>query len=136
MIEVNIIKSHPSRKYAEWYSDVKDRPILTYTDNDLTVEVWVEGETEYFDSNTGIKCTNSSQFFEIGIKDDKAMDELPESGWENNSWYSVRVLLGNSKTYLNKEHEVFDEMIFHSLGEFFDILENLIQELDMILLEY
>jgi hypothetical protein len=135
MIEVNNIESHPSRKYAEWYCNVKDRPILTYTDNDLTVEVWVEGETEYFDSDTGIKCIHPSQFFEIGIKDDKGMDELPESGWENNSWYAVRVLLGNSKTYLNEEHEVFDEMIFHSLGEFFDVLENLIQELDMLSLD-
>ena len=100
MIEVNNIKSHPSRKYAEWYSDVKDRPILTYTDNDLTVEVWVEGETEYFDSNTGIKCTNPSQFFEIGIKDDKAMDELPESGWGKQLLVFSKSITGQFKNIL------------------------------------
>lgn len=132
MINVDNGVAHPSRKYAEWYSNVKDKPILTYSDFDLTVEVWVEGETEYFDDETGIRCIHPSQFFEIGVKDDKGMDKLPESGWAYNSWYSVRVFLGNSKIPLNKEYEVFDEIIFSSIGEFFDILENVVYEVDMI----
>ena len=47
-------------------------------------------------------------------------------GWEHNSWFSIEV----SKNGEIVDQDLMDEFIFHSLGDWWEVLENILLELD------
>lgn len=114
------------RQDAIWFADNPHEPVLTFEMDEYVINVWVSGETEYYDHKSETRCRWVKDFESIGVYTDKDLDNLPMEGWEHNSWFSIEV----SKNGKIVDQDLMDEFIFHSLGDWWEVLENILLELD------
>lgn len=114
------------RQDAIWFADKPYEPIISLELGEYLIEVWVSGETEYYDHKSETKCRWVKDFESIGVYTDKDLDDLPIEGWEHNSWFNIQVWKNGEIV----DQDLMDEHIFHSLSDWWEVLEDVLLELD------